>query len=64
MPLKQNENENSTIGNKANYDDIPIGGKKFDIPEFPDDPPKEAKKPVKSKAGKPNKASEDNVDIH
>ena len=27
MPLKQNENENSTVGNKFNYDDVPIGGR-------------------------------------
>ena len=47
MPLKQNENENSTVGNKFNYD------------EFPDEQPKEVKKFVRSKAKKPTKANEE-----
>ena len=61
MPLKQNENENSTVGNTVNHDDVPIGGKKFDIPEFPDEQPKEVKKPVRPKVSKPRKPTEDNV---
>ena len=56
MPLKQNENENSTVGNKVNHDDVPIGGKKFDIPEFPDEQqPKEVKKPARTKVSKSTK---------